>query len=508
MQRTRSLTGWTWILALALPWPAVGAVFHVTTTTDTLNAGCDADCSLREAVIAANAQPGADVIMVGAGEYTLTRAGANENQAHTGDLDVNGDLTVVGAGAPATVIDGGGLDRVFHADHFSLDLFGVTVRNGKVNGAGGGILADGLFKLGQSVVRDNTASEFGGGVSASGGSGFTGSGAIVIDASTITGNRAGNSAGGLWIGGQAVLANSTVSGNQAGFFGGGLVLLEGFATVSSLTITGNSAKSAGGGLFLFDQGDYPSGGEPPVPIGLGIRNSILAGNTAPAGPDCFASLVSDGSNLIGIDDGCQLLGDIAGNLLGTLQHPLDAHLGTLGYHGGPTPTHPLLTGSPAIDSGAAVVNGTYAADCHSVDQRGEPRPADGDGDGSASCDIGAVEQSATCLAGEHELCLGGRFRVTANWETEAGAGPAYALPATADTGYFWFFEPANVELTIKVLDGCALNQRYWVFATGLTNVGVEITVADTVSGESYVHRNPRGSVFQPDLATSALEVCP
>ena len=84
--------------------------------------------------------------------------------------------------------------------------------------------------------------------------------------------------------------------------------------------------------------------------------------------------------------------------------------------------------------------------------------------------------SPTCAKDSHTLCLnGGRFSVSASFSEAPGALPvqATAVPLTNDTGYFWFFDPANVEMVAKVLPGCALNGEYWVFAGGLTNVGVE-----------------------------------
>src|SRR5215216_4717200 len=91
---------------------AYAATYSVTKTADTAVGACDSDCSLREAIIAANAAPGADTITLPAGTFTLTRAGAGEDAAATGDLDIAGDLTIAGKGAGTTIIDGGGIDRV------------------------------------------------------------------------------------------------------------------------------------------------------------------------------------------------------------------------------------------------------------------------------------------------------------------------------------------------------------------------------------------------------------
>ena len=113
---------------------------------------------------------------------------------------------------------------------------------------------------------------------------------------------------------------------------------------------------------------------------------------------------------------------------------------------------------------------------------------------------------STCVAGPTTLCLqGGRFQVRAGWQTPDGAtGDAQAVALTADTGYFWFFSQANVELVTKVLDGCGLGNHFWVFAGGLTNVRVLLTVTDTANGAMRVYQNPQGTPYAPLQDTSAF----
>ncbi len=113
-----------------------------------------------------------------------------------------------------------------------------------------------------------------------------------------------------------------------------------------------------------------------------------------------------------------------------------------------------------------------------------------------------------CLAGPETLCLlGGRFAVTATWATATGTGAAQAVALTGDTGYLWFFNPANVETVVKVLDGCALGGHVWVFAGGLTNVAVTLTVTDSQTGAMKVYQNPQGKPFAPIQDTAAFP-CP
>jgi hypothetical protein len=119
-----------------------------------------------------------------------------------------------------------------------------------------------------------------------------------------------------------------------------------------------------------------------------------------------------------------------------------------------------------------------------------------------------------CFENQHTLCLnGGRFAVTAAWEVPPGdpsftSGSGTAIPLTADSGAFWFFGPDNVELDVKVLDACSFANRYWVFAAGLTNVKVTLTVTDTASGATKSYPNPQGQAFQPILDTDAFDTCP
>lgn len=108
-----------------------------------------------------------------------------------------------------------------------------------------------------------------------------------------------------------------------------------------------------------------------------------------------------------------------------------------------------------------------------------------------------------CAAGPGDLCLGGRFRVDVSWRTSAGAGIGTAMPLTGDTGYFWFFNPANVELAVKILDGRPINGDFWVFYGALSNVEYAIKVTDTRTGRTRTYRNPQGTMASV-ADTSAL----
>jgi lysyl endopeptidase len=114
-----------------------------------------------------------------------------------------------------------------------------------------------------------------------------------------------------------------------------------------------------------------------------------------------------------------------------------------------------------------------------------------------------------CTPNATTLCLNdGRFAVTVAWATDTGdSGAGQGVALTSDSGYFWFFNSANIEMVVKVLQACATNSRFWVFAGGLTNVDVVMTVTDTETGVQRVYTNPLGTAFLPLQDTAAFS-CP
>ncbi len=484
-------------LGLAVPAaPAAAAVFFPNKTDDTADGACDADCSLREAVIAANAAPGADVIVLAAGTYTLTRGGAGEDAAETGDLDVRSDLTVLGAGAATTVIDGAALDRTFDvAAGVHLELIGVTVRNGRVDQSGGGAIRNaGSLTLTRCVVAGSRATNGDGGGILSAGTGAS----LVVTASTIDGSSA-HDGGGIAAGGALTLVDSTVSGNAATDLGGGLYLYTRLAaTLGNDTIAGNTAAVDAGGAFIESSAFLG-------PEVVAFENTILAANRGPHHPDCLGSAFSGGYNLVGDPTGCLDFAAGKHDLVGAAGAALDPHLGALADNGGPTPTLLPGTVSLALGNGDPAAPGSASGACTPTDQRGEPRGTAAAG----RCDIGSVQSVGSCVPGAQTLCLDGRrFSVKAHWTSATASGDAGAVELTDDTGYFWFFDPLNVELTVKVLDGCVLSNHYWAFLAGLTNVKVDVTVTDTASGKVKVYSNPLNRTFVTQLDTGAFATCP
>ncbi len=402
--------------------------------------GDEPECTLRAAVQEANAKAAPDTIQLPAGTYRLALVGAGEDAAATGDLDVNDPLTLNGAGADRTFIDGNGLDRIFHVHLFhaaataSNYLSGVTIRNGDDgNAGGGGIYNNNLLTVAHSTIISNTGGVGGGilnsrtmtvtystivGNTARLGGGLQNQNLLTMLNSTVDRNVSNGLAGGIGNSDVLILRNTTVSRNTAEFAGGGI---HSFASpgstaatmLSNSTISGNRAKSHGGGLLSTSgfqgisslilnnvtitantadsdgNGDGDGGGLFTNPgEDVIIRNSLIAGNSDGGGesPDCGGSWPADASagyNLLGSAEGCDFV-PAAGDQTGTNADPLNPLLGLLEDNGGSTTTHALLPDSPAIDAGN---NDT----CEAADQRNAPRPADGNEDGAAVCDIGVYE---------------------------------------------------------------------------------------------------------------------
>lgn len=128
--------------------------------------------------------------------------------------------------------------------------------------------------------------------------------------------------------------------------------------------------------------------------------------------------------------------------------------------------------------------------------------------GTAPAD-GSDSSMQPCVVGATTLCLNDdRFRVVVRWETDSDSGDGQAVELTGDTGYFWFFSENNVEVVIKVLNGCAIGEgAYWVFIGGLTDVRVEVEVEDVEADESKTYINEAGTLFVPVTDTAAFATC-
>ncbi len=110
--------------------------------------------------------------------------------------------------------------------------------------------------------------------------------------------------------------------------------------------------------------------------------------------------------------------------------------------------------------------------------------------------------TSLCIQDEH-------FTASVQWRVpDGGTGPGTVVTSAADSGLFWFFGPDNWELMVKVLDGCALNNRYWMFSAATTNVFYRLAVTDVRAGETKIYFNYPGPPAPAITDTNAFATCP
>jgi len=311
------LVGLALALSLLLVQPApdaLAATFTVSSTLDEPDASpgdgqCrsapSSACTLRAAVMEANGQGGSHTITLPAGTFKLTIAGANEDGGATGDLDILANLTIQGAGAGSTIVDGNQLDRVFDvkAGVTSLAISQLTITNGSLEGV---LMAGGALTLTGSTVTHNGASGLfavvvtatNSTISQNGRSGITATSDVSAHSATLVNSTlSGNADWGitdLGYSGQTpantdgtfTVTGSTVTGNGGGLQGGKI-------TVSNSTVSQNLMQGGGGGIGLFARGDVlVTNGAISQNGGMGIisafgsvtvRGSQISENTASRG---------------------------------------------------------------------------------------------------------------------------------------------------------------------------------------------------------------------------------
>lgn len=274
---TLGALGLAFVLFLAPSASAAPAtVFTVDSTLDEVDdaigsGGCHTAsgvCTLRAAIQEANFAGGAHGIILPTGTITLTIAGILEDNSATGDLDIKSDLTITGTGSATTIIDGGGLDRVFHVigggpPIYIVTISGVTIRNGSASGAlGGGFKIEYSALTLNGVVVNANAADVAGGIyvagsnatllvnnsfisNNTGGGIYSNSGATSIISSTLNGNSATSQAGGIEMAGaQLTINSSSMYSNSASGFGGA-IRSNSTTNINSSSIYSNTAPTGG-----------------------------------------------------------------------------------------------------------------------------------------------------------------------------------------------------------------------------------------------------------------------
>ncbi|MEW5940054.1 MAG: CSLREA domain-containing protein, partial [Chloroflexota bacterium] len=370
-------------------WPvqAAGIVVNTAADEDTNNT----DCSLREAIIAANTNsayngcnPGASADFISfAADFAITLGSPLPAVADY--------LTIDGAGHSVTVSGADQYQVMFVNSGETLYLARITIANGKA-GAGGGVYNNGSLNVIEVEFSNNRAA--GGGY----GGGIYNAGTLNVTDSVFSGNWMETTAGDTYGGGiyngptaTATVTGSVFNGNWAASGFGGGIYNDGTLTLANDTFYNNGAGDNGGNLYqndgslsvintTFSHGHAVIGASLYVNGGtVVIQNAILA-NRQSGAEDCYKAggTVSGDHNLIETDG--------AGvNACGTTSpiNNLDPNLGPLADNGGPTQTMALLYPSPAIDAGNDSVCAAFPV--NNLDQRGVARPK------RAHCDIGAYE---------------------------------------------------------------------------------------------------------------------
>jgi hypothetical protein len=175
------------------------------------------------------------------------------------------------------------------------------------------------------------------------------------------------------------------------------------------------------------------------------------------------------------------------------------------------------SGSPVILAGGYIVGQLFGS-CGPIPSNGcDNRNATLDGAFAVS--FPSIQQYLTsgspvtptpCVPSATVACLSSsRFAVQVDWKTGGGdSGKGQAIKYTPDSGLFWFFGADNIEMIVKVLNACSLNNNYWIFAAATTDVEYTLKVTDTKTGQSKTYFHASGSPAPAVTDTSAFATCP
>lgn len=433
------------IAALILPglWPAQAATITVNSTDDLI--ANDGLCTLREAVIAANANTpvngcaaGSDsstdkIVLADGATYVLTITSTNENGSLNGDLDVTNNtavtdliLKVTSNGTAIISQDGTPDDRILHVLNGSgVDVIGVTFQGGNAVSAAG-ILNEGILTLTNCTVAGNTAGTGGGGGI------FNSGGTLTLNASTLYANTSGNNGGsGLYNNGTATVNGSTISGNSTSGDGGGIYSNAGMLTLNGCTIVDNSAQS-GGGIFNF------------AGATMVVNSSSISNNTS-------SGMGADGGGAIG-NSGTLTLNDsvLSGNFayhgggiwnLSTLTVNASMLPGNSGYQGGAIYNQGSIGMNGSILSGnSAYEGGGIFHTLGSLTLSGSSllhNWASLNGDAVYSNEgLALINVTAGCIAGNGDTAVYNTVAVLQKFESNywgAANGPSGVAPGAGDS---------------------------------------------------------------------------
>ena len=483
-------------------------VLTVTKSADTNHGACETtDCSLREAVIAANAYPGPNTIILPAGVYTLSLPGANEFAAATGDLNINGDLTLQGATSATSVITTTGAafgDRVFQiAPSTTMTVSDVTVSGGYLpSGNGGGFYNQGTLFITNSTIYSNTA-QYGGGISNGGvlqlvnsmvisnyssqnGGGVSNNAQFQVVGSTFAGNQAYIEGGGIASDKPAQVISTTFTGNQA-WEGGGLSAITGIdqpgVVITGSTFDHNLAQSGGGlhstGNVTVTQSTFSHnqaticGGAIEVWPQADISNSFVVSNTAPDGGGICATGITTLSSTM-------VLSNSATNRGGGVWSAMRL-----------TATNDTIAGNSAAGDGGGIYNdhnsGLLLSDstvANNLASSADPTR----GNGGGIYNIGAFTSTNTSLSGNSASGNGGGLYDNAN--------PA-SLPIVGPTAL------NNITVTANVAgQGNGSGNGGGIFALSILQLSDSQVISNSANTGGGIYSNYDGTISQTQILSN------